>query len=76
MKWVEAACLEVLLADILIAQGGAASWPLSCGELSIPDVLGDAAIFHSAHVSEPVQASLGKDGKHAWHACLKQDVSS
>ena len=45
--WVKATCLEVLLVDILVAQG----WPLSCGELSIQDVRGDVAILHSAHVS-------------------------
>ena len=44
------------------------------GKLAIQHVLGDLAVLHVADMTKPVQAPLGKQGKHAWYSCLSQDV--
>ena len=44
------------------------------GKLAIQHILGDLTILHVTEMTKPVQAPLGKQGRHAWYSHLNQDV--
>ena len=55
---VHAQCFEISLAGVLVMQLRASGWSLSCHQLTIEKVLGDAPVFHAADVAQPSHASL------------------
>ena len=57
--------LHVALADIFVAQFGAADSSLARGKFArVEDVLRDASVLHSSHMAEPSQSTLSKQREH------------
>ena len=67
---------HVMLADISVAQLGAANSSLARGKFAIEDVLWDVPILHPAHVAEPSQPAWSEQREHGGKTSRLEDLGT
>ena len=68
------ACLQISFTDISEVKSSVSCRSGASDKLTVQHVLGDLALLHAADMTKPVQAPLGKQGKHTWFPFLSQDI--
>ena len=72
--WIDVAYLQISFTDVFEVKNRPSCRSGDSSKLTIQHVLGDLAILHAADMTKPVQAPLGKQGKHAWYSHPSQDI--